>query len=733
MVDEKQVEKLLERRFIWYEKNFRIRAEDGQIVPFRLKEIQKELEREAIRSELAKEPCYLLVLKARQEGVSTWAEAYLFRMAYEEANTRVLVTAHTDQASRNIFGMAKRYHENLPIKCPTLRSATNALHLKDNDSEFIVQTAGSGSGAGRSYTFSGWHGSECDLWPDAQALFIAVMQAVPKIAGTIRILESTSEGPGFLMHELWGRAKQGRGNFKALFFPWFADPKYTKSLSWDVLIKCGPSDWVVRNRDHIEVYKEQADGIRGGSGGSGKLQEGDGSGRGSEVAGRGGKGGKVRRSKSKDGGSAKKTHGGHGRDSNPAGRRNSVTWGSSDVPRFKGTAAKGDRSGSVEGSTGFDGSGPVRSGGHWHSCSDERLLDFFRDSLTDEELGLLAQFDVTYEQLNMLRWLLEVECNGDENKRKREYPSRAEECFEASGGDVLDQSVLAEWWEDTEKEPAKARVNMIPEYDNLGRPIVKWQEDRHGVIDIFEWPKDGEEFVLFLDCAQGTSDGDWTVGYVMNVITGEQAAEYRAKQDPDVGADQIELLAMLFNKAYVGVEVNGGYGWPFISHLSQRIHMNGLRLYERTAYDRQNGIKVKVKRPGWDTSTRTRPLLVAASKEAVRKRACRIRSRATIEECQTLYANMGKGGKIEARPGKHDDGWIAYSGANILRNELLGQKEEIKKEVDKEKYPLFAFVHQATEARRRHEQNHMADMDLHEVAECRAIEPESLDERRSYV
>ena len=178
MARKAEVDQVLAERLEWYTENFRIRDEDGMIVPFVLNDIQVPLERYAIECEIDDTPCYIVVLKARQGGISTWAEGHLFRKALLEDNTRVLVTAHKEDASRNVFGMARRYYMNLPDPPATKRSATNALHLRENDSEFIVQTAGSGSGAGRSFTLTGWHCSELDFSPDANDLMGAVMQSI---------------------------------------------------------------------------------------------------------------------------------------------------------------------------------------------------------------------------------------------------------------------------------------------------------------------------------------------------------------------------------------------------------------------------------------------------------------------------------------------------------------------------------------------------------------------------
>lgn len=732
---EERVQLELEERCAWYEQYLKIRDEHGDIIPFVPNEIQVKLEEYAIRCELDGKPCYVLALKARQGGISTWSEAHLFRKTLLEPNTRVLVTAHKEDASRNIFGMARRFYANLPRQPGTKKSATNALHMKHNDSEFVVQTAGSGSGAGRSYTFSGWHASETDLWPDGPALFTAVMQCVPKVGGTIRILESTSEGPGYLMHDLWTKAYQGKGSFKPFFFAWHSFRKYTMPITWETLMKFGPQDFTRRysdvlrefvdieqedRRNAVDPVPELADRHETGNEvADSRIDPGSGG----QSAGESGSEQDVSRG-------PEEAAGERGRDlDDPVGWEEDPGAGKH-AARRKRAAAEGRRMRRIEDGRGTDGHLRNRCRNHRNSITDDDLFIFYAKSLTDYEFSLIADFDLDYEQINCLRFLTESECNGDEQRRLKEYPSRPEECFSSSGGDVLDGTILAKWHKAAKDNPGK-RIKFLPEYDHLGRPVVKWDADKSGAVQIYRMPQPHEEFVMALDCAQGTADGDWHVAVVLDVETGDQVAEYRSKNDPDEAVDQIELLAMLYNRAYTGIEVSGGWGWPFLSHMSQRAGMNGVPLYERVAYDKRNGIKVKVKRPGWDTNTKTRPHLVAASKEAVRKQFCRLHSIETIEECQTLHANMNKGGKVEARSGQHDDGWMAYSLACLLRSEKLANREVKVVEESKKKFPLFAFVHEKDAARAYRENSSFGKMELRQVVEPTCIMPESADKRRS--
>jgi len=249
---------------------------------------------------------------------------------------------------------------------------------------------------------------------------------------------------------------------------------------------------------------------------------------------------------------------------------------------------------------------------------------------------------------------------------RREYPAYPEEAFEASGGDILDQRVLAIWAKEARETPPLATVRMIAREQPDGSLITAIEEDdRGGHIEIYDHPRAGAKYTLGVDCSTGTSDGDYQVGIVLDVERGDQVAEFRAKMDPDIAIDQIEWLALYYNNAFTGIETSGGYGWPFVRHIHDRGLVN---LYERIAYDRTT--RKRMKKPGWDTNVRTRPMMVSETKSMVREETCRLKSVATIDECRLLWENDV--GKVEARPGFHDDGWVAYSIAGILRNEVAG-------------------------------------------------------------
>lgn len=356
------------------------------------------------------------------------------------------------------------------------------------------------------------------------------------------------------------------------------------------------------------------------------------------------------------------------------------------------------------------------------------LPDLFRESMTDYEWGLVKEFDLSLDHINWLRWCLENRCKGDETRRRREYPSRPEEAFEASGSDVLDPRVLAVWARESKETPPLAKGSMIGREVRPGQMIVSFDQDNSaGHVEIYEWPDPNKHYVLGVDPSQGNADGDWQVGFVMDIDSGDQVAEYRAKLDPDIAVNQVEWLAIYYNRAHVIIEVNGGYGWPFVRHLEDR---NTVPMYERMALDKKT--RQYAKKPGWDTTMKTRPMIISEMKEAVRKERAKVRSERTIAEMRTLHENDY--GKVEARPGYHDDGAMAYGITLIYRNQLLGE-ETRKQEQERKNSSIIRRLDAKLKRQRRQEEMSGRGLRATELVKPRVVRPQTIrpDGRRSWV
>ena len=175
----------------------------------------------------------VIVLKARQLGLSTLTEACAYAMSFVMSNYRALIIAHETDASRNLLKMTKRYHQYAPwTDFYTLKHDTrNDLEFEETSSSIKVATAGKkgSAGVGRSSTNHFIHASEVAFWEEAETVWNGLSQTVPRSPGTFICLESTANGTGNFFHRMWEEAENGENEYIPLFFPWWKHYEYTAS------------------------------------------------------------------------------------------------------------------------------------------------------------------------------------------------------------------------------------------------------------------------------------------------------------------------------------------------------------------------------------------------------------------------------------------------------------------------------------------------------------------------
>lgn len=191
---------------------------------------QQELVAEVQRQADTNGRVRIVILKARQLGLSTIAEALMFTYAFAFDNYRGLVIAHETQGSYNILGMTKLYWNTYPFrKLYTPRYASrNHLEWVETNSSIQVATAGNKE-AGRSSTIHFLHASEYAFWPNPRSTMLALRQTIPSIVGSAVIIESTANGVGNAFHDEWYAAKAGETEYAPMFFPWHRHPEYLAS------------------------------------------------------------------------------------------------------------------------------------------------------------------------------------------------------------------------------------------------------------------------------------------------------------------------------------------------------------------------------------------------------------------------------------------------------------------------------------------------------------------------
>ena len=220
---------------LYAERCLKIRTKSGAVTSLNLNRAQRYVHERLEDQRRRTGRVRALLLKARQQGFSTYIGARYYWRASLNRGLRVFILTHEQDATDNLFEMVGRYHEHSPLKPSTGAASAKELIFDRLDSGYSIGTAGS-KAVGRSKTVQLFHGSEVAFWPNAPTHFAGVVQAIPDLPGTEIVLESTANGVGGEFHERWQQAEAGIGDYEAIFVPWFWSDEYRREAPEDFVL-----------------------------------------------------------------------------------------------------------------------------------------------------------------------------------------------------------------------------------------------------------------------------------------------------------------------------------------------------------------------------------------------------------------------------------------------------------------------------------------------------------------
>ena len=187
-------------------------------------------------------------------------------------------------------------------------------------------------------------------------------------------------------------------------------------------------------------------------------------------------------------------------------------------------------------------------------------------------------------------------------------------------------------------------------------------------------------YILTVDASSGKGE-DYTGIQVLDVEEFEQVAEMQVKIPPEQAAETAYKLGRIYNDALVVCEVTGGWGFSVDQKLRRELKYKNP--YTRHVLDRLS--KLFTDKAGFDTTTKTRPLVLAALEEAVRENELGLYSSRALAEMASFI--IGENGKAEARPGQHDDLVMSLALAVYVAQQ---QPKQIRRQAQKPHQPQFA-------------------------------------------
>ena len=238
----------------------------------------------------------------------------------------------------------------------------------------------------------------------------------------------------------------------------------------------------------------------------------------------------------------------------------------------------------------------------------------------------------------------------------------AQECdcdFITSGRGVVDGLLLEQMKESSVREPIEKR----------GIDSNYW---------IWQPPNYTKNYVVSADVSRG--DGtDYSAFHIIDVETLEQVAEYKGKISTQDFGNMLVNVASEYNNALLVVE-NNNIGWAAIQQVIDREYPNLFYTSKDLQYvDVQHQITNKYRSqernmvPGFSTTSKTRPLIVAKLEEMFREESVVVHSQRLIDE---LFVFIYNGNRAEALKGYNDDLVMSFAIALWVRDTALRLRSE---------------------------------------------------------
>jgi len=265
---------------------------------------------------------------------------------------------------------------------------------------------------------------------------------------------------------------------------------------------------------------------------------------------------------------------------------------------------------------------------------NDEIVTEIRDTLSDEEITLVARFGLVWGQIAWRRRAV---------RRLRalfvqEYPEDDDSCFLTSGVRFFDTNITARLLQTVEDRPGKHVAGGLAH---------EWVPKRAG-----------RRYVIGVDTSEGVEGGDPCGLGVLDFASGEQVAGVHGLFRPKRLAELVFEYYRKYDRPLIGVErQNHGHAV--------------LEAMDNLPYDPEDIFRNKPGSVGWSTDVATRPVMLDELAEAVHEGLIKIHDRTFVSELTTFGL---QGTKWEADPGSNDDSVFKWGIAWQMRK-FVSQRE----------------------------------------------------------
>lgn len=221
----------------WQEHNLKIVNKNSMLVSLQHNRSQLMLMNAKQRQRELACPIRIIIVKARQKGLSTGEAADTFEDINRNSNRHACMVSMDTDGTDKVFRMTQTFQANMPEDTRRKTDKSNRkeiIYTRPHASSILCQTAGK-KALGRGGTTHRLHCTEVAFWEHAERQLAGLFQEVPKTLESSIVIESTAFGTVGAFHNRYlsavdrVRSKDFTG-FIPLFVPWFVDDEYSMAV-----------------------------------------------------------------------------------------------------------------------------------------------------------------------------------------------------------------------------------------------------------------------------------------------------------------------------------------------------------------------------------------------------------------------------------------------------------------------------------------------------------------------
>lgn len=243
-----------EDQFTEFCKNLLIDSKEQGVIPLIPNGCQRHFIKE-IGEGLARGVRHFVILKGRQEGISTICLALDLFWTFKYGGTQAGVITDTDSNKEMFRETLNRYYDSLPrsMKSPMKLHNRNLLSFRNRSvCQYMVAGIRAGGNLGRAKALNYLHATECSSWADEEGLASLQSSLAEKSPNRLYVFESTARGFD-MFYDMCQTAKRAISQ-KFIFIAWWQKEDY----SFDE----ADQEYKVYWQAHPHLSKKEAESVR---------------------------------------------------------------------------------------------------------------------------------------------------------------------------------------------------------------------------------------------------------------------------------------------------------------------------------------------------------------------------------------------------------------------------------------------------------------------------------------